>query len=748
MSNSDNKLLPFTYNTYRYTPISSIDFYSQYAFAGVRNSGMVIRSLNRYNWEKFYQTEDVSVSTIKSIDGYLYVGTEPQGLIYKINLSTMSVESFDSIGSSIISFCSYMDEVYVAADGSPNIYKLNLFTSQWDVFYTPYAPVNNMVVINNKLYLVLKASNIVSYDGSLWKKELIDIPSTNISSYRNISKEIYSYSNNSYINRTSIINSSNMDEEDILDIFPVDRTNGIKCIEQDGTSLVIGASNYARVYRILDNTTNMIFDTEGESTDSIVNIDIGTNLVAMTNKLYLVYSGLLEQSANAITTTTTTPIELSDISKNVIVTYPNGGEEIQLGSTINIQWSSSKGINDAIKIELIKGDVVNSIINSQTSNSGIYSWDVPLSLSQSNDYKIRITWLSAGTVQPENVDESDMPFNIVNISPITTTTTTTTLPDPQRPNTSSTRGIPVLVLPTWENITNLVKDNYTNSILIATSEGRILGCDMLTINGFMTGDRSIYADIYDGFGYSNSASTIYSYALHNKIVEIDENKVIQKWEFAKNATAIKNENIIAIFQGPIVNIKNDFGFWDELLWEENKPIGSTLTVYLRSAETSVDLLTSPWVYSTSSVDGETGTITRSLNNVGLKGQYLQVKIEMTTNTIDIASSITNVAVKYSSRNSSYFFTTKFTIDTQEPSQRGLLVASITQPQNTEIHFGIASEETNDWNNYQVITPNKYFNLNNNSVKVGIKMTSYDENIPEVAEFALMVGGEILKGLNI
>jgi hypothetical protein len=196
-----------------------------------------------------------------------------------------------------------------------------------------------------------------------------------------------------------------------------------------------------------------------------------------------------------------------------------------------------------------------------------------------------------------------------------------------------------------------------------------------------------------------------------------------------------------------VNIRNDFGLWKELTWEEVKPTGSEVTIFLRVSKTQEELLQAPWIYSTSSVTGETGTITRSLNNVGLKGQYLQVKVEMQVDVKDIAPSVTNVTIKYSSKNSSYFFTNKFTIDFDDPAKKGLLTATISQPSNTEIQFGIASGNTTDWDQYQVIMPDRFFDMDNEEFKVGIKFTSYDTSLPLVHEFAVIAGGEILKGLN-
>jgi hypothetical protein len=73
---------------------------------------------------------------------------------------------------------------------------------------------------------------------------------------------------------------------------------------------------------------------------------------------------------------------------------------------------------------------------------------------------------------------------------------------------------------------------------------------------------------------------------------------------------------------------------------------------------------------------------------------------------------------------------------------------MTEPQNTEIRFGIAGTNTADWNDYTVVDPNKLFSLGNlERMKVGIKMISYDDNYPEVAEFSLLTGSELDNNIN-
>jgi hypothetical protein len=733
------QLIPFTYSSYKEPFISAFEFYGDYVYAGISNSGMIIRSKDRYTWEKFYQTPDVNISSLKIYNGYLYIGTTSEGNIYRINISGNAAESFGAIGNEIVEFVIFNEELYVAINGPIAIFKLNTMTDQFDFVYTPYAKVNQIKVIQNNLYVVMNGSNIVRYDGSKWTKVKMGDLYTNVSSYKHINQTIASF--------TNTISAST--DEEILSLFPIHSSNGINKIEGDGTSIIIGSTNYMRVYRLLDDSFNMIFNTDGESVGNLLNINVGVNIASSQNKLYLIHSGSLVKSETASETTSTVTsketVTNPNEGKNIVVTYPNGNEEFELGQSINITWSSTKGINDAVKLELINGKEVALLIDAQTSNSGEYPWDIPLSLAEGN-YKIRITWLSAGSSDPQNVDESDNTFSVVRAI-ITTTTTTTTAPNPQQPDISSNRGITILELPEYENIVQIVRDDQMGGILLSTSKGRVIQCGELAINGFLTGERLVYADVYDGCGYIGSAQTVFNYALYKKLAEISSAKEVEKWKYGIDISGVKTEKITAVFMGPIVNIRNDFGFWSELNWEEIKPVGSEVTIFLRAASTSEELMAQPWVYSSHSEIGEIGTIVRSLNNTGLKGQYLQIKVEMTTEVKNIAPSVTNITMKYSSKNASYFFTNKFTIDTENPVEKGLLTATISQPVNTEIQFGLSSVNTADWNEYQVITPDKMFDYKGGEVKIGIKFVSYDSSLPVVSEFAVMFGGNVLKGLN-
>lgn len=75
----------------------------------------------------------------------------------------------------------------------------------------------------------------------------------------------------------------------------------------------------------------------------------------------------------------------------ITVTYPNGGENLQRGTTYNITWSSINNTDPNVKIELLNGGIIDRIIVDSVPNNGSYSWTIPIDLALDTDYKIRIT---------------------------------------------------------------------------------------------------------------------------------------------------------------------------------------------------------------------------------------------------------------------------------------------------------------------------------------------------------------------
>ena len=171
------------------------------------------------------------------------------------------------------------------------------------------------------------------------------------------------------------------------------------------------------------------------------------------------------------------------------------------------------------------------------------------------------------------------------------------------------------------------------------------------------------------------------------------------------------------------------------MWDEIKEYGSFLNIYLRSGNTISEMLNSKWGKAYNSNESNSSTMIVDISNDNLSGRYLQLKIEMSSNE-NSSPKVSNVSVGYSTAFSIYFFTTQYSIDS---STKALVVANMTTPLNTEIQFGWNNKNSNDWNEYTIVEPNKFFELHNEeNIKIGAKFVSYDStSIPVLHEFSLI-----------
>lgn len=96
----------------------------------------------------------------------------------------------------------------------------------------------------------------------------------------------------------------------------------------------------------------------------------------------------------------------------ITVTSPNGGESWQAGTTQTIRWTYTGDPGSYVKIELLKGGVVNRTIASSTpvgtAGSGSFNWAIPATQTYGTDYKVRIT----STTDALYTDTSNAVFTI------------------------------------------------------------------------------------------------------------------------------------------------------------------------------------------------------------------------------------------------------------------------------------------------------------------------------------------------
>ncbi len=95
------------------------------------------------------------------------------------------------------------------------------------------------------------------------------------------------------------------------------------------------------------------------------------------------------------------------IGNYITVTEPNGGDSATAGTSQAIRWNDN--INEQVRIELYKAGSYYYTITDSTPSDAYYSWYIPDTLQNGNDYKIKISSVDYSGI----TDMSDGNFTII-----------------------------------------------------------------------------------------------------------------------------------------------------------------------------------------------------------------------------------------------------------------------------------------------------------------------------------------------
>ena len=308
------------------------------------------------------------------------------------------------------------------------------------------------------------------------------------------------------------------------------------------------------------------------------------------------------------------------------------------------------------------------------------------------------------------------------------------------------QSTPILILDENVNINSVFLDSFGNNILIGTSDGRIIKMDQLVTNAYLTGQRSIFAQIQDGFGnISDIGYSNLTYQLKDQIVKILEDKTLESLKEIKmsfSASMLENK-ADAIFTSQILNGGEDFITWTSMEWGQTTPTNTSTTIYVRSASSVSGVIASKW--NCLKYTDNAGSVSLSLDDLDNVGQYIQFKIVLTTSVANITPAIYDLNVFYKTVTASFFFTQKYILKKETNIKSMILTANVIKPQYTEIKFGVSDGKTTKWEDYFPIDIEKLTEIPStvkDRLKIGIKLISHTpSSYPIVNEFALIFKGD-------
>jgi len=176
---------------------------------------------------------------------------------------------------------------------------------------------------------------------------------------------------------------------------------------------------------------------------------------------------------------------------------------------------------------------------------------------------------------------------------------------------------------------------------------------------------------------------------------------------------------VGIFDSEVLNGSNDLVSWKTITWISDEPVGTSIDVQIRSGVTSTEVIAAPW--SAKLVKNSEGRV--SLEHI--TNQYIQFRAILRSQTRDITPTLTSVTLRNLTTQSSHFFTTNFIM----PSRpiKGLLTANTFIPVTADVVFGINTQDSTDFGDYQIIEPNRLFTTTQGqfgeNLRIGVKLLS-------------------------
>jgi len=238
----------------------------------------------------------------------------------------------------------------------------------------------------------------------------------------------------------------------------------------------------------------------------------------------------------------------------------------------------------------------------------------------------------------------------------------------------------------------------------------------------------------DGDGYNDNLvapldiETLREFTNHNRILELDEfGDVIFDYEGDSNfysANRIVKE--IGIFYTEVFNATNNHVSWDKITWETSTPENTDIKFHIRTGVSRDSLLNSEFSLSLNNSDS-------GFDLSFLNGQFLQVKVVLISYARDITPSLYKLNITSIATESAHLFTTNFILPSRV--KRGILTADKFIPVSADIIFGINTNNSTEFSDYQVISENRLFTTDNQQIgeglRIGVRLLS-----PQTADQAI------------
>jgi len=205
---------------------------------------------------------------------------------------------------------------------------------------------------------------------------------------------------------------------------------------------------------------------------------------------------------------------------------------------------------------------------------------------------------------------------------------------------------------------------------------------------------------------------------------VNENRLIELDEFGNIVDVINGEGSfysgtkveaeIGVYESEVFDGTQDLVQWQALQWEATQYDNTLVQMYVRSSNSSTDILLAPWIGPYGIEDSA------NLDISFITGRYIQFKVLLTSKVKDVSPIFNRALIKAVTTEAIHFFTTNFALPSAPT--KGILTSQSLIPVAADVVFGINTTNSVDWNDYQVIDENRVFNVNQtgSNIRIGIK----------------------------
>ena len=162
--------IPGRFECYRDTSVTCFAGYQNQLYAGSGYGGRILRSTNHFMWQPYLTVEDERVLAIHGWNNNLFVGTEPNGQVWAVNLTTQAVTlSLQTADQVVTAFGEFGGRLYAGTSPAGLVYCYD--GRQWLQVFDAYGGGITAIVSDGaNLYVTLKsAETVLVSDGTNWQ---------------------------------------------------------------------------------------------------------------------------------------------------------------------------------------------------------------------------------------------------------------------------------------------------------------------------------------------------------------------------------------------------------------------------------------------------------------------------------------------------------------------------------------------------------------------------------------------------